>query len=656
MLHSAPEPWERFADAVLRRAGLLCRVARGEPPRDLPGLYVDDADADRLLAELPGLDDGGESDHIAAIRRLTDPVLDRSRVELIASLSGASRFAAIARAAQLSSGEAEVLALLAAVEVDDRRQRLLAYVQDSIHLPRVALATVSRFFPPPQVGVRAVSPGSRMALACLVETDGAGPWATRMANVAPRVAWALAGDDSPDPGLPFGAFMIEGSDRRADDTTRQPPVVLAVGPDRASRIAAARRACAATGLLASPVPDSTPAWDALIREATVSGAAVILEIVGDLSPEARWRIDGADHLAWALASPSEIPLDQLPARPWIELRADDGRADEEDWARLVGDGALPPHPLGREQLRLVALAASALEGDVAAAVRRLASGHLDGMATRVRPARGWGDLVVPPDQRAQLDELVTRYRHRVTVHREWRFAPYPSPGLIALFSGASGTGKTLGAEIVAGDLGLDLYKIDLSSVVSKYIGETERNLERIFTGAAAGNLVLFFDEADALFGKRSEVGDAHDRYANIEVAYLLQRLESYEGIVIMATNLQRNMDQAFLRRIHVAVEFPMPDEAGRRDIWILSFPRGAPTQDIDLDFLARQFRISGGSIRNAAITAAFLAAERGTPITMEAVVLGLKREFQKLGRLSTEVEFDRYFDLVREETDAAPVG
>jgi SpoVK/Ycf46/Vps4 family AAA+-type ATPase len=227
---------------------------------------------------------------------------------------------------------------------------------------------------------------------------------------------------------------------------------------------------------------------------------------------------------------------------------------------------------------------------------------------------------------------------------------------VALFSGASGTGKTLAAEVVAGELGLDLYKVDLSSVVSKYIGETEKNLERIFSGAAAGELVLFFDEADALFGKRSEVADAHDRYANIEVAYLLQRLETYDGIAIMATNLQRNMDQSFLRRIHVAVEFPVPDEEGRRAIWQLSFPPDAPTEDIDVDFLARQFRISGGSIRNAALTAAFIAAEAGGPITMEAAVLGVKREFQKLGRLRTEVEFDRYFDLVREEIDAASVG
>jgi SpoVK/Ycf46/Vps4 family AAA+-type ATPase len=192
--------------------------------------------------------------------------------------------------------------------------------------------------------------------------------------------------------------------------------------------------------------------------------------------------------------------------------------------------------------------------------------------------------------------------------------------------------------------------------VSKYIGETEKNLERIFGAAAAGDLVLFFDEADALFGKRSEVSDAHDRYANIEVAYLLQRLESYHGLVVLATNLQRNIDQAFLRRVSVAVDFGPPDEPQRRAIWSLAFPDGAPVDDLDLDFLARQFKITGGVIRNAALGAAFLAADEGASIGMRHVVLALKREFQKLGRLRTEAEFARYFELVNGDAYAAPAG
>ena len=209
------------------------------------------------------------------------------------------------------------------------------------------------------------------------------------------------------------------------------------------------------------------------------------------------------------------------------------------------------------------------------------------------------------------------------------------------------------AEVLAADLGLDLYRIDLSSVVSKYIGETEKNLERIFTAATAGNVVLFFDEADALFGKRSEVGDAHDRYANIEVSYLLQRLEHYDGLVILATNLRKNMDDAFLRRIDVAIEFDLPEPEQRRTIWEKVFPATAPIGDIDFDFLADRFDVSGGNISNAALAAAFLAADQGEPIGMEHVMLGLKREFQKLGRLRTESEFDRYLDLVNGGSHAA---
>ena len=210
----------------------------------------------------------------------------------------------------------------------------------------------------------------------------------------------------------------------------------------------------------------------------------------------------------------------------------------------------------------------------------------------------------------------------------------------------TGTGKTLAAEILAGDLSLELYKLDLAAVVSKYIGETEKNLDQVFDAAAAGNVVLFFDEADALFGKRTEVSDAHDRYANLETAYLLQRLESYDGVVVMATNLSKNIDTAFLRRLHAMVEFPVPEEAERHRLWERNLMPGAPVNDVDLDFLAHQFTLTGGSIRNAALTAAFLAAEAGTPITMATLVLGLSREFQKLGRLVPATDFGPYSDLV----------
>src|SRR5204862_1796667 len=210
-------------------------------------------------------------------------------------------------------------------------------------------------------------------------------------------------------------------------------------------------------------------------------------------------------------------------------------------------------------------------------------------------------------------------RGRDIVYDRWGFPPLPSTGVVALFSGPSGTGKTLAAEVIAGDLGLDLYKVDLSSVVSKYIGETEKNLERIFSAAASGDLVLFFDEADALFGKRSEVSDAHDRYANIEVAYLLQRLEAYPGIVVMATNLQGNIDQAFVRRISVSVDFEPTEEPQSRLIWDGAFPPGAPVAGLDLDFLARQFNGTGGISRKAGRSEAFRGGDGGGPVRRDWV-------------------------------------
>jgi SpoVK/Ycf46/Vps4 family AAA+-type ATPase len=206
----------------------------------------------------------------------------------------------------------------------------------------------------------------------------------------------------------------------------------------------------------------------------------------------------------------------------------------------------------------------------------------------------------------------------------------------------------MASEIMANELGLDLYKIDLSTVISKYIGETEKNLDRIFTEARNSNSILFFDEADAVFGKRSEVRDSHDRYANIEVAYLLQKMEEYDGIVILATNLRKNLDEGFARRMHFSVEFPLPEEPDRLRIWQGIFPREAPlAEGLDLNFMARQFKVTGGNIKNMALGAAFLAAGDGATIKMEHLIRATKREYQKIGRLCTEVDFAKYFDLVK---------
>ena len=250
--------------------------------------------------------------------------------------------------------------------------------------------------------------------------------------------------------------------------------------------------------------------------------------------------------------------------------------------------------------------------------------------------------MLPSDTLAQLREMVATVRCRPQVYDHWGFGEKLAlgKGLNALFAGESGTGKTMAADIMAGAIGLDLYKIDLSTVVSKYIGETEKNLDRIFNEAATSNAILFFDEADAIFGKRSEVKDSHDRYANIEISYLLQRMEAYDGIVILATNLRANLDDAFTRRLHFAVDFPFPEADDRERIWRLTAPPDLPlAPDVDFRLLAERFRIAGGNIRNIVLAAAFLAADQGQPVGMAHLLHAARREYQKLGRLLDEERF-----------------
>ncbi len=290
--------------------------------------------------------------------------------------------------------------------------------------------------------------------------------------------------------------------------------------------------------------------------------------------------------------------------------------------------------------------------DLFAAARAQSAHNLAKLAIKIDPLHKWPDIVLPADTLAQLHEVCQRAIYFQRVFADWGFDRKLSlgKGTTALFSGPSGTGKTMAAEIIANELELELYRIDLSMVISKYIGETEKNLNAIFQEANDSNAILFFDEADALFGKRSEVKDAHDRYANIEVAYLLQKMDEYEGIVILATNLRNNMDEAFTRRIQAIIDFPFPEEECRRQIFEAIFPEEAPLDpDIDFDFLARQFKLSGGNIKNIALHAAFLAAADDKRIGMAQIIRATKREFQKIGRLCSKAEFGRYYDLMKAE-------
>lgn len=265
---------------------------------------------------------------------------------------------------------------------------------------------------------------------------------------------------------------------------------------------------------------------------------------------------------------------------------------------------------------------------------------LDQLAQRIEPKAGWADLQLPGAEKALLQQIADQVALRGKVYDDWGFRARMNRGLgiSALFAGESGTGKTMAAEVLANELGLLLYRIDLSAVVSKYIGETEKNLRRVFDAAENGGAILLFDEADALFGKRSEVKDSHDRYANIEVNYLLQRIESYRGLAILATNRKSALDGAFLRRLRFIVNFPFPGSAERRAIWANAFPAQAQVDPLDLDRLAR-LPLSGGSIQGIALNAAFSAAGAAVPISMPLLLDAVRAEFRKLDKPINEADF-----------------
>jgi hypothetical protein len=282
----------------------------------------------------------------------------------------------------------------------------------------------------------------------------------------------------------------------------------------------------------------------------------------------------------------------------------------------------------------------ALDERIWDACRKRVCPMLDSLAQRLDPGVSWDDIVLPPDEMNSLRQLASQVTQRCKVYEEWGFAGKTNRGLgiTALFAGESGTGKTMAAEVIANALRLNLYRIDLSAIVSKYIGETEKNLRRLFDAAEDGGAILFFDEADALFGKRSEVRDSHDRYANIEINYLLQRMEAYRGLAILATNMRSALDIAFTRRLRFIVNFPFPGIADRERMWQKAFPRQMPARRLDYERLAR-LNLTGGLIHNAAVNAAFLAAQKGSEVTMEIVLAAARNEFIKSDRPVNEADF-----------------
>ncbi|MDJ0835188.1 MAG: AAA family ATPase [Acidobacteriota bacterium] len=410
----------------------------------------------------------------------------------------------------------------------------------------------------------------------------------------------------------------------------------------------------------------------VMRQALLYGALLYIEDRDNLlagSGNHRHALIGmleGHQVPAVLAAERALPLEDLPAGRLFRLHcaAGDYTARLQAWttgldrvtqakaveAALLADRfSLTPGAISRAIIRATQKAALAgrpvTTDDCFAACRELSRTGLEDLARKITPAYTWDDIVIPADTRNQLEEICDQVILRRRVYETWKLHHKLAggAGLVALFCGPSGTGKTMAAEIIAHRLGLELYKIDVSSMISKYVGETEKNLERLFRQAQGANAILFFDEADAIFGKRGDLKDAHDRYANIEVNYLLQRLESYEGVAILATNLAKNIDEAFVRRLRHVVRFPFPEAVHRRQIWAKTFGSRVPqADDIDLHFLAERFELAGGAIRNAAVNATFLAAAEGS-LRMAHLIQAVRREYQKMGRLCLKNDFGPYF-------------
>ncbi|MEV8227403.1 ATP-binding protein [Streptomyces sp. NPDC079167] len=391
---------------------------------------------------------------------------------------------------------------------------------------------------------------------------------------------------------------------------------------------------------------------ALLREARLSGRAIVVSGLPDRPAPLVEALTRATDVTVLLADPRPYDPHWSPHDPLVleAPRRPAGGADV--WQAELGPEAghldltatVAPYHLGGERVGRAARAALALAafdgtpltaGHIRLAARQQSASGLEQHARRIRPAVDWGDLVLPDAPLTQLRELALRARHRDRVLGDWRLSAGGGRGrgVVGMFAGESGTGKTLAAEVVSADLGLDLYVVQLSSIVDKYIGETEKNLERIFSEADSTDAVLLFDEADAVFGKRSEVKDSHDRYANMESSYLLQRLESFDGIALLTTNLRSNIDEAFTRRLDLVVDFPFPDAGQRLALWHHGLAHVPSAEDIDAGPLAQDFELAGGSIRSAVVTAAYLAAGRDEPVGADDLLEGARREYRKAGRL-----------------------
>ncbi len=672
-----------LVEARIRAAVARRRATDPDPDDRFRGLYVSDAQVDEMLAGaagplLPSSPDAESMERLRAVEADADA----------AEAAGADvRLRRMVRSFALLPLDVELLLVALAPDLDPRFERLYGYLHDDVSRRRASIGLALEL-----VGAGGASGHGRARLGMsgplvsgglLLVEDADRPFLTRALRVPDRVAGHLVGDDTTDPlvtalevapserdlagaeslerGLRAGARLAYVRERigtapltlaaRALAQLGSPPVVVdlaRLGPREEigdAAIAAIREArLRGVGLVAGPVEVLAERGAAAVRAFAEAACVTVLHGARGWDPawsrtvaflvEAELPTPGERHDLWLAALDGSAPdemADAIAALPY--------RLAPEQVARAAEAGRLTAAASGR------ALAV----GDVAAGARAQNAAGLDRLARRIEPRVGWSDLVLPVPVVEQLGELTARARHRDRVLDDWGLGrtSLKGRGVTALFAGDSGTGKTMSAEVIAGSLGLDLYVIDLSTIVDKYIGETEKNLDRVFNEADRVNGVLLFDEADAIFGKRSEVKDARDRYANVEVAYLLQRMEVFDGMAILTTNLRANVDEAFLRRLDAIVDFPVPEVEDRRRLWERNLSAEFPkAEDIDIDFLARRFTLSGGNIRNVAVGAAFRAADGERPLAMADLVRETAREYRKLGRLCVEAEFGSWFNVI----------
>ena len=632
-----------------------------------------------LLRHAPPLDDPGGA--VAA----GDPAALRREIDrIVAAMPAPPAILRMAAAFELSEFETEVLLVCAGVELDASIASACAVAHGDPARPYPTFGVALAAFP--QAHWSALQPDAPLRRWRLVDFGAGGspgaPVTTRPLRIDERVLHLIAGLDARDERASRLLSPIEPAARlvashevlagRVASTwarggTAGGAVVVLHGADTASARAVAERASRACGwqlfaIAESAIP-ATPDEQAALarivdREARLTPMAVLVECDSGAGEPARTGAvrDWLDRLATpaGIVARERVLLGRR-AGIAIEVRRPGSLEQRDIWAAALGDAGVPPaldvgdlaaqFCLNASEVRAVIAEARMDSGArltapaLWTASRHQTRGRLDDLAQRIESPAGFDDLVLPDAQKDTLAEIVAHVRYRSLVYDTWGFGQRGARGLgiSALFAGTSGTGKTMAAEVLANALRLDLYRVDLSAVMSKYIGETEKNLRRIFDAAEVGGAVLLFDEADALFGKRSEVKDSHDRYANVEVGYLLQRMESYAGLAILTTNLKSALDTAFMRRIRFIVEFPFPDHAERARIWARAFPSATPTAGLDVTRLA-QLSVAGGGIKNVALGAAFLAAEVCEPVRMAHVLRAARAEYAKLARPLTDAE------------------